>query len=127
MELNGSFDKHQYKFNEIIYNEGKNFFKAKDLILNKNLKILDINKVSIDYLNDNDKQNKIDIEKDLTHYNVTGKSFDSYKLINDILLSDSEKFLDNFDLKEQTQFMIFINKVLDDKNLFKKFSWRSID
>ena len=30
-----------------------------------------MNKVSIDYLNDNDKQNKIDIEKHLTHYNVT--------------------------------------------------------
>ena len=121
LELNGSYNKLQYKFNEIIYNEGKNFFKAKDLILDKNLKILEINKVSIDYLNDNDKQNKIDIEKDLTHYNVTGKSFDSYKLINDILLSDSEKnFLDNFDLKEQTQFMIFINKVyLDDKNFSK--------
>jgi len=121
LELNGSYNKLQYKFNEIIYNEGKNFFKAKDLILNKNLKILDINKVSIDYLNDNDKHNKIDIEKDLTHYNVTGKSFDSYKLINDILLSDSEKsFLDNFDLKKKTQFMIFINKVfLDDKNFSK--------
>ena len=121
LELNGSYNKLQYKFNEIIYNEGKNFFKAKDLILDQYLKILDINKVSIDYLNDNDKQNKINIEKDLTHYNVTGKSFDSYKLINDILLSDSEKnFLDNFDLKEQTQFMIFINKVfLDDKNFSK--------
>ncbi len=121
LELNGSYKKLQYKFNEIIYNEGKNFFKAKDLILDKNLKILEINKVSIDYLNDNDKQNKIDIEKDLTHYNVTGKSFDSYKLINDILLSDSEKnFLDNFNLKGQTKFMIFITKVyLDDKSFSK--------
>ena len=121
LELNGSYNKLQYKFNEIIYNEGKNFFKVKDLILDKYFKIIDMNKVSIDYLNDNDKQNKIDIEKDLTHYNVTGKSFDSYKLINDILLSDSEKnFLDNFDLKEQTHFMIFINKVfLDDKNFSK--------
>ena len=121
LELNGSYNKLQYKFNEIIYNEGKNFFKVKDLILDKYFKIIDINKVSIDYLNDNDKQNKIDIEKDLTHYNVTGKSFDSYKLINDILLSDSKKnFLDNFDLKKKTQFMIFINKVfLDDKNFSK--------
>ena len=121
MELNGSYNKLQYKFNEIIYNEGKNFFKVKDLILDKYFKIIDINKVSIDYLNDNDKQNKIDIEKDLTHYNVTGKSFDSYKLINDILLSDSEKnFLDNFNLKEQTKFMIFITKVyLDDRSFSK--------
>ncbi len=124
LELNGSYNKLQYKFNEIIYNEGKNFFKVKDLILNKNLKILDINKVSIDYLNDNDKHNKIDIEKDLTHYNVTGKSFDSYKLINDIFLSDSEKsLLDNFDLKKKTQFIIFINKVfLDDKNFSKNLN-----
>ena len=121
LELNGSYNKLQYKFNEIIYNEGKNFFKVKDLILDKYFKIIDMNKVSIDYLNDNDKQNKIDIEKDLTHYNVTGKSFDSYKLINDILLSDSEKnLLDNFNLKKQTKFMIFITKVyLDDRSFSK--------
>ncbi len=121
LELNGSYNWLQYKFNEIIYNEGKNFFKAKDLILDKYFKIIDMNKISIDYLNDNDKQNKIDIERDLNHYNITGKSFDSYKLINDILLSDSEKnFLDNFELKKQTKFMIFINKVyLDDKNFSK--------
>ena len=36
--------------------------------------------------------------------------------LNGILLSDSEKVFDNFNLKKQTQFMIFINKVyLDDK------------
>jgi len=118
LELNGSFSKLQYKFNEIVYNEGKNFFKVKDLILDKHSKILDINKVSIDYTNDNGKKNKIDITKDLSHYNLNGRSFDSYKLINDILLSDSEKsFLDNFDLKEETKLNIYINKVfLDDKN-----------
>ena len=105
------YNKNKVNFNEIVYNEGKNFFKVKDLILDKHFKIIDINKVSIDYLNNNDKKNEIDVTKDLTHYNLNGKSFDSYKLINDILLSDSEKsFLDNFNLKDETQLNIYINK-----------------
>ena len=121
LELNGSFNKLQYRFNEIIYNEGENFFKAKDLILDKYFKILDLKKISINYLNDNNKKNEFYIEKDLTHYNLNGRYFDSYKLINDILLSNSEKsFLDNFDLKEEIKLNIYINKVfLDDKNFSK--------
>ena len=124
LKLKGLYNKNKVNFNEIVYNEGKNFFKVKDLILDKHFKIIDINKVSIDYLNNNDKKNEIDVTKDLTHYNLNGKSFDSYKLINDILLSDSEKsFLDNFNLKEETQLNIYINKVfLDDKNFSENLS-----
>ena len=121
LKLKGLYNKNKVNFNEIVYNEGKNFFKVKDLILDKHFKIIDINKVSINYLNDNDKKNEIDVTKDLTHYNLNGKSFDSYKLINDILLSDSKKsFLNNFDLQKETQLNIYINKVfLDDKNFSK--------
>ena len=121
LELNGSFNKLHYKFNKIIYNEEKNFIKIKDLILDKSLKVLDLKKINLNYLNDNNKKNEFDIEKDLTHYNVNGRSFDSYNLINDILFSDSEKsFFDNFNLKEEMQLNINISKVfLDDNNISK--------
>ena len=111
LELRGSYNKNKIKFNEINYNEGSNFFEVRDLILNKNFKIIDLKKAKVYYLNDNNKKNEIDIEKDLTHYNLKGRSFDSYKLINDILFSDNEKtFLDNFNLNNETQLYIYIDK-----------------
>ena len=121
LKLKGSYNKNKVKFNEIIYNEGQNFFEVRDLNLNNNFKIVDINKVKVDYLNENNKKNKFTIEKDLTHYNLSGTSFDSYYLINDILLSDNDKsFLDNFNLSDRTVLNINLNKVFLDKENFSK-------
>ena len=121
LKLKGSYNKNKVKFNEIIYNEGQNFFEVRDLNLNNNFKIVDINKVKVDYLNENNKKNEFTIEKDLTHYNLSGTSFDSYYLINDILLSDNDKsFLDNFNLSDRTVLNINLNKVFLDKENFLK-------
>ena len=121
LKLKGSYNKNKVKFNEIIYNEGQNFFEVRDLNLNNNFKIVDINKVKVDYLNENNKKNEFTIEKDLTHYNLSGTSFDSYYLINDILLSDNDKsFLDNFNLSDRTVLNINLNKVFLDKENFSK-------
>ena len=109
------------KFNDIIFSEGKNSFKIENLNLNKNFKILSFNKISINYLNNNNKKNELFIKKKLNYYNINGSSFDLNKIIYDILISDSEKsFLDYFNLKKDTRLSININKVyLDDKNFSK--------
>ncbi|HJN84176.1 MAG TPA: AsmA-like C-terminal region-containing protein [Candidatus Pelagibacter bacterium] len=121
LKLKGSYKKNKVKFNEIIYNEGSNFFEVKDLILNNKFKIRDLKKVKASYLNTNNKKSEFDIKKDSTHYNLNGLSFDSYKLINDMLLSDNDKsFLDNFDLKDGTKLNININKVFLDEENFSK-------
>ena len=128
LKLKGSYNKSKVKFNEIIYNEDQNFFELKDLIFNNNFKIVDLNKIKVDYLNENNIKNEFTIKKDLTYYNLSGKSFDSYDLINNILLSDSdESFLDNFNLKDETVLNINLNKVLLDKensskNLYGKLT-----
>ena len=128
LKLKGSYNKSKVKFNEITYNEDQNFFELKDLIFNNNFKIVDLNKIKVDYLNENNIKNEFTIKKDLTYYNLSGKSFDSYDLINNILLSDSdESFLDNFNLKDETVLNINLNKVLLDKensskNLYGKLT-----
>jgi len=118
LKLKGSYNKNKVRFNEIIYSENQNFFEVRNLNLNNNFKITDLNKLNVNYLNDNNKKNEFEIKKDLDFYNITGKSFDSYKLIDNMLLSDSDKsFLDNFNLNDGTKLGIYINKVfLDDEN-----------
>ena len=112
LKIKGSYNKNKVKFNEIIYREDQNFFEVRDLNFNNNFKILDLNYIKVDYLNENNKKNEFTIKKDSNYYNLTGTSFDSYNLINDMLLSDSDKgFIDNFNLKDETVLNINLNKV----------------
>ena len=95
--------------------------EVRDLNLNKNFKIVDLNKVKLNFLNENNNKNEFTIKKDLTHYNLSGESFDSYNLINNILLSDNEKsFLDNLSLNDETKLNIYLNKVHLNKEHFSK-------
>ena len=124
LKLKGSYNKNKVKLNEIIYNEGRNYLEVRDLNLNKNFKLVDLNKAKIDFLNENNKKNKFTIEKDLTHYNLSGESFDVYNLINNILFSENDKsFLDNLSLNDEMELNIYLNKVYlykehSSKNLF---------
>ena len=117
LKIEGFYNNEQIKFGEIIYKENKNYFKVKDLNFDKNFKILDLNNIKVDYLNKNNNKNEFTINKDANSYNLSGKSFDSYTLINDILISDNDKsFLDNFNLKDKTVLNINLNKIFLDKN-----------
>jgi len=116
LKLKGSYNKNKVQLNEIIYNEGRNYLEVRGLNLNKNFKIVDLNKAKIDFLNENNKRNEFTIEKDVTHYNLSGESFDGYDLINNILFSDNDKsFLDNLSLNDETKLNIYLNKVHLDK------------
>ena len=107
LKLKGSYNKNKVQLNEIIYNEGRNYLEVRDLNLNKSFKLVDLNKAKIDFLNENNKKNEFTIEKDLTHYNLSGESFDVYNLINNILVSENDKsFLDNLNLNDETKLNI---------------------
>ncbi len=123
LKLKGSYNLEKVIFKEINYNEGSNFFEVKDLILNNDLKILDINTIKIDYVNNNKKKNQLNLKKKLNTFNLTGKSFDSYKLINNILSSDEGddffkifKFADNKKLNILVD-KVYLNKIHYSKNL----------
>ena len=118
LKIDGRYHKNKFKLKEITYTEDQNFLKINDLNLNSNFKIADLKRITVDYLNDNNKKNEFTIKKILlgaqsnNHYRLSGSSFDSYNLINDILLSDSDKsFFDNFNSKDEILLSINLNKV----------------
>tara|TARA_Y100000590_G_scaffold171374_1_gene196012 strand:+ start:899 stop:3112 length:2214 start_codon:yes stop_codon:yes gene_type:complete len=121
LKLNGTYNKNKIKFSEIIYKENKNYFNLKNLNLNNNFKIVDIQRIKLDYLNTNNKKNKITLEKKSNYYSLSGTSFDSYDIINNTLFSDNDKnFLDNFNLSDETLLNINLNKIFLDKENFSK-------
>ena len=124
LELKGSYSKNKVVFNKIIYNESKNFFEVRDLIFNNNFQVINVKELKVNYLNNNNKRNQLEIHNELDLYKLTSKSFDAYKIIGNIIFSDSDKnFLDNFSLSDRVSLDIYMNKVfLDEKSFSKNLS-----
>jgi hypothetical protein len=88
LKLNGIYKNNNgIKFKSILFYEKNNSFIIKNLNLSKKLKILNIDMLKLDYINNNKIQNQINLKKNKKNYKITGKSFDATKLI-DMLLSD---------------------------------------
>ena len=109
--------KNQIKFDLISFNEKDNNFLIEGLDLNDNLDILDIERLELNYINNNKIKNQIQIKKINKRYQVNGASFDLSKVISRILNGESEKpsrvfsnLISNFDVK--------IKKIYIDKDTF---------
>ncbi|MDA7830402.1 hypothetical protein N9A57_00285 [Candidatus Pelagibacter sp.] len=100
--INGELKKdNSIKFKTISLEENKNKILINNLQLSKNYKILDIEKFNINYKNDNDFLNKLNLRKNSSNFIIEGDSLDLAKLINNIMDSDDENssIFQNFNSK----------------------------
>ena len=116
----GSYKKNKkIKFDTIsLIDDNKNNFMIEGLNLNSKFKIENIDKLDINFINNNKLKNEISLKKDNKKYKIRGKSFDATKLIDDILDSDNEK--ESFSIFENlnSNFNIDINKTYLDKDTY---------
>ena len=101
LNVEGSFTKNKTMFFEkILFKELENKFLINGLSLNKNFKINDVNKIDLNFLNNNKKENKIFLNKSKKNYEISGKIFDGSNLLDKMLKNDSKKnpfdILNNF-------------------------------
>ena len=88
--VKGNFKKNDtIKFNEISLKEKDNKILLKNLILNKKLKIMSIDSLDLNYVNNNDIKNQIYLKRDNTNYNIKGNIFDASKLIDSVMNDDT--------------------------------------
>jgi hypothetical protein len=79
------------KFDEIsLIDADQNTFIIKGLNLNNKFKIIDINKLHLDFINSNKIKNKISLEKIKNEYKIHGISFDASRLIDDVLNNENK-------------------------------------
>ena len=92
LNIEGSYKKNQnIYFKNILFKEFKNIFKIEGLSLSQNYKINSIEEVDLDFLNNNEKKNKVSFRRNKKNYELSGKIFDGTNLVNQILESDSEE------------------------------------
>jgi len=115
--ISGTYKKNSYlKLDLISFQESKNKIYIKNLNLNDDFKINDIDEVNLDYTNKNKIRNKIFLKKDNKKYIIKGKSFDASKIINELLDSDDENISLFSNLNEEIN--ININKTYINKDTF---------
>ena len=108
----------EINLDQILYSENNNSFEILKLKLNKNFKILDINKIVINYQNQNKEINNFTIEKNKKNYVLLGKSMDSTELIDDLLKDNKNKrFFEKFE-NLNTRLDIKIDRVILDKKSY---------
>ena len=121
-----------YKKNkELILNtisiiEKNNQILIKDLILNKNFKIKNLDYVKLDYRNKNDLLNKIELTKNKSNFSIKGKSFDATQFINNNMDdNESSSVFENLNSKFNIKIdKIYINKNDYTKNLLGNFTFK---
>ena len=109
-------------FKNINYKENNNKFVINNLEISDN-KILNIDQIKFDFLNNNNFKNQISLIKENNNYELKGKSYDSTKLIENISNSEAEKnFFEIFN-NLNSKIKILIDEVkLDKKNTVNNFN-----
>jgi len=138
LNVEGSYKKNQnIYFKNILLKEFKNSFKVNGLSLSQNYKVNSIEEIYLDFLNDNEKKNKVLFKRNKKNYELSGKIFDGTNLINQILESDNEGNVFDFLNDFNSVVKVSLNKTfIDDINYlnnlnghlkFNKSSLKNLD
>ena len=116
LQIEGFKNKKKLFFRNINYKENNNKIEINNLEINNN-KILNIDEVRFDYFTKNNFKNQITLIKKNNNYELTGKSFDSIKLIENISNSETDKNFFEIFKNLNSKIKIVISEVkLDDKS-----------
>ncbi|MDB4846105.1 AsmA-like C-terminal region-containing protein [Candidatus Pelagibacter sp.] len=116
--IKGSYKKNKkITFDNIsLKDDDKNNFMIEGLNLDNKLKIEDIDKLELNFINNNKIKNQIFLKKDKKKYKISGESFDVSKLIDNIL--DNGKKTEPSSIFKNFNFNIDINKTYLDKDAY---------
>ena len=95
--IEGQYNKNQnFNFKKILFNQANNSFLINNLNLTKDFKIDYIGLIDLDFINKNEKINKITLKKNKKNYEIKSKIFDSSNLLEEILFGEDEGGISKF-------------------------------
>ena len=95
--IEGQYNKNQnFNFKKILLNQANNSFLINNLNLTKDFKIDYIGLIDLDFINKNEKINKITLKKNKKNYEIKSKTFDSSNLLEEILFGEDEGGISKF-------------------------------
>jgi len=114
-------DQKQFLIRELDFTENKNKFSARNILLNKEFKIEDFDRVNLNYTDSEKKINQLELIKNNNLYLLKGISFNANSLIENLL--DDKKQKKNELFNKDLDLDIDIKKVfIDDEFLLNNLS-----
>ena len=109
----------EIKFDNIsLIDDDKNSFRIKSLNLNNKFRIINIDRVELNFFNTNKINNQIFLKRNKKKYEIYGKSFDASKLIDKILDADNNKESSSIFKNLNSTINLDIKKTFIDENIF---------
>ena len=116
-----SNDQKQFLIKELDYIENKNKFLLRNILLDKEFKIENLDKINLEFKDVENKINQLEITRNENIFFLKGSSFNANKLIEDLLDSKEDKKFELFN--KNLDLNINIDKVfIDDEYLLNNFS-----
>ena len=116
-----SNDQKQYLIKELDYIENKNIFLLRNILLDKEFKIENLDKINLEFKDVENKINQLEITRNENIFFLKGTSFNANKLIEDLLDSKEDKKFELFN--KNLDLNINIDKVfIDDEYLLNNLS-----
>ena len=116
LSIKGKSDETELLIKNISLREDKNYVSINDLRMTSNFKIKDINNIKIDFLDSENLNNKLLVEKTDNNYVISGESFNINKIISELLKSKNDN--NQIFFKKKFNFYFDIKKIYLDKNNF---------
>ena len=119
--IEGQYNKNQnFNFKKILLNQANNSFLINNLNLTKDFKIDYIGLIDLDFINKNEKINKITLKKNKKNYEIKSKIFDSSNLLEEILFGEDEGGISKFFNNLNAGIKIELDKVFIGESDFLK-------
>ena len=116
-----SNDQKQFLIKELDYIENKNKFLLRNILLDKEFKIENLDKINLEFKDVENKVNQLEITRNENIFFLKGSSFNANKLIEDLLDSKEDKKFELFN--KNLDLNINIDKVfIDDEYLLNNLS-----
>ena len=116
-----SSDQKQFLIKELDYIENKNIFLLRNILLDKEFKIENLDKINLEFKDVENKINQLEITRNENIFFLKGSSFNANKLIEDLLDSKEDKKFELFN--KNLDLNINIDKVfIDDEYLLNNLS-----
>tara|TARA_B100000131_G_scaffold74731_1_gene71107 strand:- start:720 stop:3305 length:2586 start_codon:yes stop_codon:yes gene_type:complete len=115
------FENNKFKFENINLSDDQNSFSISNLDLTNDLKIIDVDKIQLNYLNNDKKINKLEIFKDNKKFKLVSENYDGKSIIKNLLKGESKKnILKRFKNLNSEIIFSFDHFFIDDKDYLKK-------
>ena len=116
-----SNDQKQFLIKDLDYIENKNKFLLRNILLDKEFKIENLDKINLEFKDVENKVNQLEITRNENIFFLKGSSFNANKLIEDLLDSKEDKKFELFN--KNLDLNINIDKVfIDDEYLLNNLS-----